>query len=487
MKGLLMDLKDKSLYINKCFINNEWVDADSKESFEVFNPLDGSKIGAVPKCGRDETKRAIDAAHEAFVLWRNYTAKKRALILEKWFILIEENKDDLGKMMTIEQGKALSESLGEVSYASSFIKWFSEEARRVYGDVIASEKPNQRYVVIKQPIGVVAAITPWNFPAAMITRKCAPALAAGCTVVVKPAEDTPFTALALAKLAKDAGFPKGVINIVTGVPKDIGLELSTHPKVKKLSFTGSTPVGKLLMQQCSQSVKKLSLELGGNAPFIVFDDADIKKAIVGVMASKFRNSGQTCVSANRIFVQEGIYESFVKELKNAVSDLKVGDGIKKEVEIGPLINKKAIDKVTSLVEGAKKEGATVLLGAEVHKDYESCYLPTILEGIKGDMEIFHEEIFGPVVSLVKFKTEEEAVTLANSTQYGLASYFYSQDIGRIWRVSEALEYGMVGVNEGMTSNTASPFGGVKESGFGREGSKYGIEDYVIVKSICMTS
>ena len=482
-----MDIKDKSLFIEKCFINNDWVDSDSKEKFDVFNPLDGSKIGSVPKCGRDETKRAIDAANEAFLLWRDYSAKQRAQILEKWFFLIEENKDDLAKIMTIEQGKVFSESLGEVSYASSFIKWFSEEARRIYGDVIASEKPNQRYVVIKQPIGVVAAITPWNFPAAMITRKCAPALAAGCTVVLKPAEDTPFTAFALAKLAQDAGFPKGVINIVTGVPKDIGLELSTHPKVKKLSFTGSTPVGKLLMQQCSQSVKKVSLELGGNAPFIVFDDADLKKALAGVMASKFRNSGQTCVCANRVFVQEGIYDSFTKELKDAVAQLKVGDGLKKDVSIGPLINKKAIDKVTSLVEGAKKEGAEVLLGAGIHKDYASCYLPTILSHVKGHMEIFHEEIFGPVVSLVKFKTEKEAVELANSTQYGLASYFYSQDIGRIWRVSESLEYGMVGVNEGMTSNTASPFGGVKESGFGREGSKYGIDDYVIVKSICMTN
>jgi len=480
-----MHLQNKSLFRQQCYINGQWLPADNQKTFPVTNPFDQSILGHVPECGTAETARAIEAAQTAFLKWRALTAKERSDLLWRWAALIDENKEDLAQLMTLEQGKPLTESRGEIDYGNSFIKWFAEEGRRIYGDIIPSNKPNQHLLVIKQPIGVVGAITPWNFPMSMITRKCAPALAAGCTVVIKPAQDTPFSALALAVLAEQAGIPAGVINIVTGLAEKIGMELTTNPLVKKISFTGSTEVGKLLMKQSASTVKKISLELGGNAPFIIFDDADLDAAVKGVMASKFRNTGQTCVCANRILVQDKIYDLFTEKLVQAVKNLKIGNGLENNIQQGPLINQAAVEKVKEHVEDAKAKGAKILLGGQSHSAGKLFYEPTVIINMTSAMRIAREETFGPVAALFRFKTEEDAIQMANDTKFGLASYFYSRDIYRVWRVSEALEYGMVGVNEGIFSTEVAPFGGVKESGIGREGSKYGIEEYVEIKYLCM--
>jgi len=478
-----MQITDPHLFHQQAYINGTWV--DTQAVIEVTNPADNTVLGTVPNMGQAETHEAIAAAHAAMPAWRNKLAKERAAIMRQWFNLIMENQQDLAVLMTAEQGKPLAESKGEVAYGASFIEWFAEEAKRVYGDVIPEPIPGRRIVVIKQPIGVVAAITPWNFPIAMITRKIAPALAAGCTVVVKPAAATPFCALALAELAEQAGIPKGVINVLTGRPKEIGAELTANPLVRKLSFTGSTSIGKLLMAQCASNVKKVSLELGGNAPFIVFDDADIDAAIVGAIASKYRNTGQTCVCANRLLVQEGIYDEFAAKLAQAVSQLKVGDGLKGETQQGPLINMAAVEKVESHISDAVNQGAKVAFGGQRHALGGTFFEPTILTDVTPSMLIATEETFGPVAPLFRFKTEQEAIALANDTPFGLASYFYTRDLGRAWRVAEGLEYGMVGINEGIISTEVAPFGGVKESGLGREGSKYGIEDYLEMKYVCM--
>ncbi|MDD2815172.1 MAG: NAD-dependent succinate-semialdehyde dehydrogenase [Thiotrichaceae bacterium] len=478
-----MQLNDPRLFRQTAYINGEWI--SSAQTIEVFNPADHQLLGTVPNLGEHETAAAITAANNALPAWRSKTAKERAAILRNWFNLILENQEDLAVMMTLEQGKPLAESKGEVIYGASFIEWFAEEAKRVYGDIIPEPMGGRRILVLKQPIGVVAAITPWNFPNAMITRKCAPALAVGCTVVIKPAESTPFSALALAELAERAGFPKGVINIVTGDPKPIGAELTRNPLVRKLSFTGSTAVGKLLMQQCASTVKKLSLELGGNAPFIVFDDADLDQAVAGVLASKYRNTGQTCVCANRLLVQDSIYDAFAEKLTAAVLKLKVGQGLEAGVQQGPLINAAALQKVESHVQDALSKGAKLLCGGAVHALGGTFYQPTILGDVTPNMRIAREETFGPVAPLFRFHSEAEAITLANDTEFGLASYFYSRDLGRVWRVAEALEYGIVGINEGIISTEVAPFGGIKESGFGREGSKYGLDDFLEIKYLCM--
>ena len=480
-----MQLKDKNLLRNKCYVNGKWVDANSGENFNVTNPADGSVISTVPMFGTNETRDAIAAAEKAYPQWRAKTAKERAGLLRRWYELIMESADDLAQLMTAEQGKPLAEARGEVIYGASFVEWFSEEAKRVYGDTIPAPANDRRIVVTKEPVGVVAAITPWNFPIAMITRKCAPAIAVGCTVVIKPAEDTPLSALALAELADRAGIPAGVINIITGNPVQIGAEVTSSPVVRKLSFTGSTEVGKLLMRQCADTVKKVSMELGGNAPFIVFDDADIEAAVAGVMASKYRNTGQTCVCANRIFVQSGVYDAFAKKMAAAVSELKVGDGSHDGVTQGPLINMEAIEKVERLVNDATKKGAKIITGGARHELGGTYYTPTVLTGVTTEMACATEEIFGPVAPLYKFETEAEAVQMANDTPFGLAAYFYSRDVGRVWRVSEALEYGIVGINEGIISTEVAPFGGFKESGVGREGSKYGTEEYLEIKYLCM--
>lgn len=480
-----MQLDNPSLFRQQCFINGKWINADNQKTFPVFNPFDQTILGHVPECGTTETTRAIETAEAAFLKWRALTAKERGDLLWRWAGLIDENREDLAKIMTLEQGKPLAESRGEVDYGNAFIKWFAEEGRRVYGDIIPSNKPNQHLLVIKQPIGVVGAITPWNFPIAMITRKCAPALAAGCTVIIKPAEDTPFSALALAALAEDAGIPPGVINVVTGVAEKIGLELTTNPLVKKISFTGSTAVGKLLMKQSADTVKKISLELGGNAPFIIFDDANIDSAVNGVIASKFRNSGQTCVCANRIFVHDPIFDLFSEKLLQAVKNLKMGNGLEKDVQQGPLINQDAIQKVKEHITDAVQKGAKILTGGNSGSPGKLFFEPTVLSDVTSDMRIAHEETFGPVAPLFRFKTEEEVIKLSNETESGLASYFYSENIHRIWRVAEALEYGMVGINEGIISTEVAPFGGYKQSGIGREGSRYGIEEYLEIKYLCM--
>jgi succinate-semialdehyde dehydrogenase / glutarate-semialdehyde dehydrogenase len=480
-----MQLNDSSLFRQQCYIGGQWADADDGATFDVLNPADGSVLGAVPKMGASETARAIDVAQVAMPAWAAKTAKQRSGTLRRWYELILENQSDLATIMTAEMGKPLAEAMAEIVYGASFVEWFAEEAKRVYGDTIPAPSNDRRIVVIKQPIGVVASITPWNFPTAMITRKCAPALAAGCPVVIKPAEDTPYSAFALAELAERAGIPAGVINIISGVPADIGGELTSNPVVRKLSFTGSTPVGKLLMKQCADTVKKVSMELGGNAPFIIFDDADIDAAITGVMASKYRNTGQTCVCANRILVQDSIYDEFAEKLAAAVAKLSVGPGLTSDATQGPLINEKALEKVEGLVADALEKGAKVILGGKRSDLGATFYEPTVLTDINPGMRMANEEIFGPVAPLYRFKTEAEAVAMANDTPFGLAAYFYSRDIGRVWRVSEALEYGIVGANEGIISSEVAPFGGVKESGIGREGSKYGIEEYVEIKYMCL--
>ncbi|MEO7726633.1 MAG: NADP-dependent succinate-semialdehyde dehydrogenase, partial [Burkholderiales bacterium] len=446
---------------------------------------DGMQIGTVPKMGAAETRRAIEAANAAWPAWRARTAKERSIILRKWFDLMMANQDDLAILMTTEQGKPLAESKGEIAYGASFIEWFAEEGKRIYGDVIPQHQADKRIVVIKQPIGVCAAVTPWNFPNAMITRKAGPALAAGCTMVIKPASYTPYSALALCELAERAGIPKGVISVITGSSGPIGNELTSNSIVRKFTFTGSTEVGKQLMAQCAGTVKKVSLELGGNAPFIVFDDADIDAAVEGAMLSKFRNTGQTCVCANRLFVQEGVYDKFAQKLGEKVAAMKVGNGLEDGVMQGPLIDMKAVEKVEEHIADAVGKGARIVTGGKRHAKGSTFFEPTVLADVKTDMKITHEETFGPVAPLFRFKTEQELIKLANDTEYGLASYFYSRDIGRIWRVAEALEYGIVGINVGIISNEIAPFGGIKESGIGREGSKYGIEDYLEIKYMCI--
>ncbi|MGH1433788.1 MAG: NAD-dependent succinate-semialdehyde dehydrogenase [Lewinella sp.] len=482
-----MILKNSSLLQDTTLINGKWVTAIDGKTFPVTNPFDGSSIGTVPDMGAAETKAAITAAATAFPAWRDKTAAERATILKKWYALQMEHLDDLAVLLTTEQGKPLAEAKGEIRYGASFVEWFAEEARRVYGDVIPGHGKGLRIMTIRQPIGVAAAITPWNFPNAMITRKVAPALAAGCTVVIKPAEDTPLSALALAVLAEEAGFPPGVLNIITTrQPAAVGKELTDNPLVRKLSFTGSTRVGKLLMAQSADTVKKLSLELGGNAPFIVFDDADLDAAVAGAIASKYRNAGQTCVCANRVYAQAGIYAEFTRKLAEAARELEVGNGMDDGVSIGPLINSQAMEKVQRLVDDAIAKGAKVLTGGKQNamNDAGSFYEPTVLTGVLPSMEISSEEIFGPIAPVIKFETEEEVIQMANDTPFGLASYFYGRDYARIWRVAEALEYGMVGINTGMISTAVAPFGGVKQSGFGREGSKYGMDDFLVIKYLC---
>jgi len=442
-------------------------------------------LGLFPKCGTSETKKAIESANNAWPEWKAKSARQRSEILRKWFDLIIKNKEELAQIMTTEQGKPINESRGEIVYGASFIEWFSEEAKRIYGDTIPDPMTDRRIVVLKQPVGVVASITPWNFPNAMITRKCAPALAVGCPVVIKPASQTPFSALALAALAEEAGFPKGTLNVITGKASEIGEELASNPIVRKLSFTGSTEIGKILLQKCSGTVKKVSMELGGHAPFIVFDDANIDDAVTGAVQSKFRNTGQTCVCANRIFVQEKVHDEFCQKFIDAVSDIKVGDGLDEENSSGPMIDEDSLSKVEEHVEDAIQYGAKVAIGGSRHALGMNFYQPTILTGVTPEAKITTEETFGPVAPIYKFKDENEVIELANNSPYGLASYFYSRDIGRIWRVAEALEYGMVGVNTGLTSKAEAPFGGVKESGLGREGSKYGVDDFLEIKYINM--
>jgi succinate-semialdehyde dehydrogenase/glutarate-semialdehyde dehydrogenase len=481
-----MDLRERALFRQHAFIDGAWVDAASRKSYGVENPATGERIGQAPDMDAEDTRRAIEAAHAAWPAWRAKTAKERSQVLRRWFDLMMTHHEDLAHIMTIEQGKPLAESRGEIAYAASFVEWFSEEAKRVYGDVIPEPSPDRRLVVVKEPIGVVAAITPWNFPSAMITRKCAPALAAGCTVVVKPAEQTPYSALALAYLAEQAGAPKGVFNIVTSQdPRAIGEEMTDNPKVRKLSFTGSTVVGKLLYGRSARTVKKLSLELGGNAPFLVFDDADLDAAVEGAMASKYRNSGQTCVCANRFLVHDPVFEAFTAKFRDAVKDLRLGNGLEQGVTQGPLIDAQALAKVERLVADATQKGARVVTGGRRSGLGRTFYEPTILADANPGMAVAQEEIFGPVAPLFRFHTEKEAIEMANDTPYGLASYLYSRDVGRVWRVASGLEYGIVGVNCGIISVDSAPFGGMKESGIGREGSRYGIEEFLEIKYIAM--
>ncbi len=485
-KEVLIGLDKPALCRSKAYINGAWVDADDGTTFMVSNPADGQLLSAVPNQGVAETRRAIEAADAAWPEWRNRTAKERSVILRRWFDLMVENKDDLAKIMTAEQGKPLAEASGEILYGASFVEWFAEEAKRVYGDTIPSPMSDRRLVVIRQPVGVVSCITPWNFPSAMITRKAAPALAAGCTVVIKPASETPLSALALAKLAEQAGIPDGVFNIVTTThSRDVGLELTENPIVRKFSFTGSTDVGKQLIRQCASTVKKVSMELGGNAPFIVFDDADIDAAVRGAIASKYRNAGQTCVCANRFYVQDAVYDEFVEKFTVAVRGLKVGRGEEAGVNVGPLITNSAVDKVEQLLADSLEKGAALVEGGHRHALGGRFYTPTVVKDVTATMAFAREEIFGPVAPVFRFKEEQEVIGLANATEYGLASYFYARDLGRVWRVAEGLEYGMVCVNEGVFTNEVVPFGGVKESGNGREGSKYGIDEYLEIKLVTM--
>jgi len=480
-----MQLSDPSLFRQQCYIDGQWCDADDGATIDVTNPADAKRLGTVPKMGANETRRAIEAANAAWPAWRAKTAKERATILRRWFDLMMANQEDLAVLMTSEQGKPLGESRGEVAYGAAFIEWFAEEGKRIYGDTIPQHQSDKRIVVIKEPIGVVAAITPWNFPNAMITRKVGPALAAGCPIVVKPATATPYSALALAELAERAGIPKGVFNVVTGSSGAIGGEMTSNPIVRKLSFTGSTEIGKLLMEQCAATVKKMSLELGGNAPFIVFDDADLDAAVEGAIASKYRNMGQTCVCANRLLVQSGVYDAFAEKLAKAVSALKVGNGLETGVLQGPLIDMAAVEKVEEHIQDAVAQGARVVLGGKRHPLGGSYFEPTILADVKPSMKVAKEETFGPLAPLFRFETDAEAIAMANDTEFGLASYFYTRDLARTWKVAEGLEYGIVGINTGLISTEVAPFGGVKESGIGREGSRYGIDDFLEVKYLCM--
>lgn len=480
-----MQLNDPTLFRQQAMIIGRWRDASGKETLAVTNPANGQPLGNVPKMGAGETREAIDAAARALPAWRALTAKERSSILRRWFELMMEHQDDLARLMTLEQGKPLAEAKGEISYAASFIEWFAEEGKRIYGDTIPGHQADKRLLVIKQPIGVTAAITPWNFPSAMITRKAGPALAAGCTMVLKPASQTPFSALALAELANRAGIPEGVFNVVTGSASEVGGELTCNPLVRKLSFTGSTEIGRQLMEQCAKDIKKVSLELGGNAPFIVFDDADLDKAVEGALASKFRNAGQTCVCANRLYVQDSVYDRFAEKLQQAVSKLQIGDGLQPNVTIGPLIDEKAIAKVQEHIADALGKGARVVTGGKVHELGGNFFQPTILVDVPGDAKVAKEETFGPLAPLFRFKDEADVIAQANDTEFGLAAYFYARDLGRVFRVGEALEYGIIGINTGLISTEVAPFGGVKSSGLGREGSKYGIEDYLEIKYMCI--
>ena len=480
-----MKIKNKKLFKEQCYIDGKWVDSSNNETIEVNNPATLEIVGKVPKCGTEETRIAIEAANSSWKGWKEKTAKERSVILRKWFDLIMANQEDLAQIMTVEQGKPINESRGEINYGASFIELYAEEGKRVYGETIPDPLSDRRILVIKQPIGVVAAITPWNFPSSMITRKAGPALAVGCPIVIKPASQTPFSALALAVLAEEAGIPKGVFNVVTGSAKEIGLELSTNPIVRKLSFTGSTEVGKILLSQCASTVKKVSMELGGHAPFIAFEDADVDQAVIGAMQSKFRNTGQTCVCANRLFIHEKIYDEFLDKFTRAVAQIKVGNGLEEDVVSGPLIDQYSLEKVKEHVQDAVDTGAKIAIGGDMHSLGGNFYLPTVIANVTTKAKITYEETFGPVAPLYKFSTEEEVIKMANDTPYGLASYFYSRDIGRIWRVAEALEYGMVGVNTGLTSKAEIPFGGIKESGLGREGSRFGLDEYLEIKYINM--
>src|SRR5215831_1177672 len=481
-----VNLKDMRLFREACYVDGQWVQASSGATCNVDNPATGEIIGHVPKLNGAETRHAIEAADRAFKPWAARTAKERAVILRKWFDLVMENQEDLARLMTIEQGKPLTESRGEVAYAAAFLEWFGEEAKRVYGDTIPGHQTDKRIVVLKQPIGVVACITPWNFPLAMITRKAGPALAAGCTVIIKPATQTPFSALALAELAERAGVPKGVLNVITGAAKEIGPELTSSPIVRKLSFTGSTEVGKVLMAQCAGTIKKLSLELGGNAPFIVFDDADLDAAVEGAIASKYRNTGQTCVCTNRVLVQDSVYDAFTEKLVAAVKNLKPASGLEPGASQGPLIDNAAVEKVESHIKDALDKGGKVVAGGHRHALGGRFFEPTIIINATPQMAVAREETFGPVAPLFRFKTEAEAIALANDTEFGLAAYFYGRDLARVWRVAEALEYGIVGINTGLISTEVAPFGGVKESGLGREGSKYGMDEYLEIKYLCFS-
>ncbi|MCP8464429.1 NAD-dependent succinate-semialdehyde dehydrogenase [Pseudomonas sp. ZM23] len=480
-----MKLNDCKLFRQQAYVDGRWCDADDGRSLDVHDPATGERLGSVPLMGGAEAVRAIEAANAALEGWRAKTAKERAQILRRWFELLLEHEEDLARLMTFEQGKPLHEALGEIRYAASFIEWFAEEGKRIYGDVIPSPAADKRLLVIKQGIGVCAAITPWNFPAAMITRKAAPALAAGCTMVIKPANETPFSALALVELAERAGVPAGVLNVVTGDAPAIGAQLTGHPLVRKLSFTGSTPVGRLLMAQCADTIKKVSLELGGNAPFIVFEDADIEAAVEGALIAKYRNAGQTCVCVNRFYVHDAVYERFTARFVERVRELAVGHGAEPNTQIGPLITDKAVSKVQSLVDDATAKGAELVLGGKPHALGGNFFEPTVLGGIRPGMDLLQDEIFGPVAALVRFSSDAEVIELANDTLYGLAAYFYSRDLARVFRVAERLEYGMVGINTGLISNEVAPFGGVKQSGLGREGSRYGIEDYLEIKYLCL--
>ncbi|SOZ17812.1 succinate-semialdehyde dehydrogenase I, NADP-dependent [Cupriavidus taiwanensis] len=479
----MLNLQDSSLLRQQCLIDGRWIDGERR--IDVTNPATGERVGQVPRLGAEETRQAIEAANRALPAWRARTAKERSALLRKWFELIMANQEDLARIMTAEQGKPIAEARGEIAYAASFIEWFAEEGKRVYGDTIPAPVSNQRIVVTKEPVGVCAAITPWNFPAAMITRKAGPALAVGCTMVVKPASQTPLTALALVALAERAGIPAGVLSVVTGSASAIGGEMSSHALVRKLTFTGSTEVGRVLMAQTTATIKKVSMELGGNAPFIVFDDADLDAAVEGAIVSKYRNAGQTCVCANRIYVQSGVYEAFAQKLVAAVAALKVGNGMDDGVRIGPLIDDKAVAKVEEHIADAIGKGARLLQGGQRHALGHSFFQPTVLADVAPGMLVAREETFGPLAPLFRFDTEDDVVAMANDTEFGLASYFYARDLGRVWRVSERLEYGMVGVNTGLISNEVAPFGGVKQSGVGREGSHYGIDDYLVIKYTCM--
>jgi succinate-semialdehyde dehydrogenase / glutarate-semialdehyde dehydrogenase len=478
-----MLVQNNSLFRQQAFINGAWVNADSGQVITVTNPASGEVIGTVPRMGARETRRAIEAANSALPAWSALTAKERATKLRRWFELMMANQEDLARLMTIEQGKPLAESRGEIAYAASFIEWFAEEGKRIYGDVIPGHQPDKRLIVLKQPIGVTAAITPWNFPAAMITRKAGPALAAGCTMVIKPASQTPFSALAMAALAEEAGIPKGVLSVVTGSAGEVGGELTSNPLVRKLSFTGSTEIGRQLMAECARDIKKVSLELGGNAPFIVFDDADLDAAVDGALASKYRNAGQTCVCANRLYIHDKVYDAFVDKLKAAVSRLKIGNGLDQGVTTGPLIDDKAVSKIHEHIADAVAQGAKVVAGGSSLGG--NFFEPTILIDVPKTAKVAKEETFGPLAPLFRFSDEADVIAQANDTEFGLAAYFYARDLSRVFRVGEALEYGIVGINTGIISNEVAPFGGIKASGIGREGSKYGIEDYLEIKYLCL--
>lgn len=481
----MQGLNNADLFRTKCYVNGQWRDVDSGETIEVTNPATGDVIGTVPRMGATETREAIEAANAAWTGWRRQTAKERAKVLQRWYALIMENADDLALLMTLEQGKPLAEARGEIAYGAAYFEWYAEEAKRIYGDTIPAPADNLRIMVTKEPIGVCAAITPWNFPSAMITRKAAAALAAGCPMVIKPASQTPYSALALAVLAEQAGVPAGVFSVITGSASAIGQEMTSNPVVRKVSFTGSTEIGRQLMQQSASTIKKISLELGGNAPFIVFDDADLDAAVQGAMTSKYRNAGQTCVCANRLYVHDAVYDAFAEKLIQAVSQLQVGDGREDGVDLGPLIDSAAVDKVQEHIDDAVANGGRVLSGGKPHALGGTFFEPTVVADVTPAMKVAREETFGPLAPLFRFKNDDDVIRMANDTEFGLAAYFYSRDVGRIWRVAEQLEYGMVGINTGILSNEAAPFGGVKQSGIGREGSRYGLDDYLVMKYWCI--